>query len=295
MKARLLASIVLGVFALALTLSSFGQGAPAPLGQIKAVRVVGDVKVMRGPDNATIALQDNDVVNQGDVVLTAKDSSVVLVFSNGSTVSLAHDSRLTIDQFLQDPFGQEVKLADLTEEPSASHTKLNLTYGELVGNVKRLKGDSSFMVQTPVGAAGIRGTTFLLTYRPSGTGQAFFTLSTASGEVIFQGTTGTPVPVSANTEVVVEVTIDATTGAVQAVNVVSQNISAEAAQVITQQVTQAVEAVGTTTFTNPTPPAPEPTPPPPEPTPPPPEPTPPPPPPTPPTTPRTTPGDGQTG
>ena len=114
----------------------------------------------------------------------------MLVFSNGSTVNLAQDSHLAIDQFLQDPFGQEIKVADLKGEPSTSHTKLNLTYGELVGNVKKLKGDSSFLVQTPVGAAGIRGTTFMITYRPSGTGQAFFSLSTASGDIIFQGTTG---------------------------------------------------------------------------------------------------------
>jgi hypothetical protein len=283
MKARLFASVVLGVFAMGLALSVYGQGAPAPLGQIKAVRVVGDVKVLRGPGDTTIALHDNDAVTQGDVVLTAKDSSVVLVFSNGSTVNLAQDSRLAIDQFLQDPFGQEVKLADLKEEPSASHTKLNLTYGELVGNVKKLKGDSSFLVQTPVGAAGIRGTTFLLTYRPSGTGQAFFSLSTASGEIIFQGTTGEPVPVAAGKEVQVQVTIDSATGAVQGVQVVSQDISPAAQQTIAAQVTQALESVQTTTFTNPTPPTPTP------------EPTPPPPPPPPPTPPRTTPGDGQTG
>jgi hypothetical protein len=269
---------------MSLTLSAYGQRAPATLGRIKAVRVVGDVKAVRGADKSTVALHDNDVLTQGDTVITAKEASVVLVFSNGSTVNLAQDSHLAIDQFLQDPFGQEIKVADLKDEPSTSHTKLNLTYGELVGNVKKLKGDSSFLVQTPVGAAGIRGTTFLITYRPTGTGQAFFSLSTASGEIIFQGTTGEPVPVPANKAIEVQVTVDSTTGAVQSVQVVSQDISPAAKQTIETQITQALATVQTTTFTSPTTPAP--TPPAPEPPQNPVQPE---------TQPRTTPGDGQTG
>jgi len=251
-----------------------------PPGQIRAVRIVGEVKVVHSSNPAAIELHNNDALAQGDIVTTAKDSSVVLVFSNGSTINLGQDSRMAVDEFLQDPFSQEVKVSQLTNEPSASHTKLTLTYGELVGNVKKLHGESSFLVQTPVGAAGIRGTTFRLVYRPSGTGQAFFTLSTASGEVIFQGATGAPVPVPANKEVDIQVTVDAA-GNVQSTQVTSQDISPEAAQVIEQQVTQAVDSIKDTVF--PTtqnapggnqPPA---TPPPPQPP------------------PNTTPGDGQTG
>ena len=255
MKARLLSVFVLGVIAMSLTLSVRGQNAPAPqtaapaVGQIKAVRVIGDVKVMHA-DKTTVAIKDNDSVTQGDSIITAKESSVVLVFSNGSTVNLAQDSQLAIDQFLQDPFGQQIKVAELTAEPTTSHTKLNLTYGELVGNVKKLKGDSSFLVQTPVGAAGIRGTTFMLTYRPSGTGQAFFSLSTSTGEMIFQGTTGEPVPVPADKAVQVQVTVDATTGAVTSVQVQAADITPAAKAAIETQVTQALATVATTTFTS---------------------------------------------
>lgn len=256
MKVRLSAAFLLGVIAMGLTLSALAQGAQQPQtavpGKILAVRVVGEVSAVRGVDKATVTLKNNDPVTQGDVVVTGANSSVVLVFSNGSTVSLAQNSRLSVDEFLQDPFGQDIKVADLTAEPSTSHTKLSLTYGELVGNVKKLKGDSSYMINTPVGAAGIRGTTFRIVYRPSGTGQAFFSLSTATGEIIFQGTTGTPVPVPANQEVVAEVTINDTTGAVESVQVTTQGISPEAQQVIQQQVTQAVESLDTTTITSPT-------------------------------------------
>jgi len=109
----------------------------------------------------------------------------VLVFSNGPR-SASAGFKVSVDEFTQDPFAEDVKLSELKEEPTKSHTKLRMTYGELVGNVKHLNAKSTFDVQTPVGAAGIRGTTFRLVYRPSGNGQAFFTLSTASGTVIFR-------------------------------------------------------------------------------------------------------------
>jgi hypothetical protein len=246
MNVRLFALVAVAALGLAATV--FGQGVPTPVGQIRAVRIVGDVTVTHGSTQTTAALRDNDSLTQGDIVTTAKGSSVVLVFSNGSTINLGQDSRMSIDEFLQDPFSQDVKVSELADEPSKSQTKLALTYGELVGNVKKLHSDSSFLVQTPVGAAGIRGTTFRLVYRPTGSGQAFFTLSTASGEMIFQGTSGTPIPVPANKEVDIQVTINDATGAIESVQVTSKDITPEAAQLIEQAVTQVLESTKDTVF-----------------------------------------------
>jgi len=245
--------LVLGFVAIYLIPSTNGQqAAPVPgqgqiQAQIKAARVVGQVTVARA-DATTAMLNNNDPLSHGDVVITAKASSVVLVFSNGSTVSLGPDSKLAVDEFTQDPFDKDVKLTDLTEEPTTSQTKLNLTYGELVGNVKKLKGASTFQVQTPVGAAGIRGTTFRLVYRPTGNGQAFFSLSTGSGIVIFQGTTGVPIPVEANREVDIQVKINERTGQVESVQVTTQGISDEAKQAIEQAVTEAIQALEAAVF-----------------------------------------------
>ena len=249
MKAKLVSAIVFCVVVMSLTLGADAQGVAATVGQIKAVRVVGDVKVVHAANPTAAALSNNDAVAQGDVIITAKQSSVVLVFSNGSTMSLGQDSKLAVDEFLQDPFAEEGKVAETKEEPSTSHTKLALTYGELVGHVRKLKGESTFLVQTPVGAAGIRGTTFRIVYRPSGEGKAFFSLSTASGEVVFQGTTGTPIPVPADQEVVLDVKIDSTTGAVLSVEVTTQNISSDAKQVIEQQTSAALDAMKDASFT----------------------------------------------
>jgi hypothetical protein len=155
------------------------------------------------PGQASVALKQDDRVEQTAKINTGLNSSIVLVFSNGATTQLGADTELVIEEYLQDPFSEAVKVAELTAEPSQSRTKLALNRGELVGNVKKLKYDkgSSFIVQTPVGAAGIRGTTFRIVFRPSGTGQAFFTLSTAIGNVAFEqpaaggaGGAGTPAP-----------------------------------------------------------------------------------------------------
>src|SRR5690606_15011946 len=128
--------------------------------------------------------------------------------------NLAQDSSLSIDEFLQDPFGDEVSFSSMTSEPSVSTTKLNLSRGELVGNVKKLNADagSTFSVQTPVGAAGIRGTTFRIIFRPDGTGKAFFSLTTVEGNVVlFSGTVNMPSEVEVPDNREVEVLIDVQT------------------------------------------------------------------------------------
>lgn len=147
------------------------QQATAVIGRIIAVKVVGSVMVtdVRDPMRPH-KLVERGEVTQNQIVNTGDDSRVLLVFSNGATISLGPKSRLSIEEFLQDPFTQPVKVSELVDEPTTSITKLNLIRGELISNVKHLRRDkgSSFSVETPVGAAGIRGTTFQIVYRPTG-------------------------------------------------------------------------------------------------------------------------------
>jgi hypothetical protein len=172
-------------------------------------------------DGNTIILKNGTELTQGYVVNTGKNSSVVLAFSNGATLNLAADTSLAIDEFTQDPFAEDQSVSKLTSEPTTSKTKLNLSRGELVGNVKKLNYDagSSFSIQTPVGAAGIRGTTFRIIFRPDGTGKAFFSLTTLEGNVVLAaGTvnlpTETSVPDNKEVEGMIDVNVDAVTGAV---------------------------------------------------------------------------------
>lgn len=283
-------------FASLLCLDAQAQQASAP-GQIKAVRVTGSVTATK--DGNTITVVNGTELAQGYVVNTERNSSAVLIFSNGATLNLAQDSSLAIDEFTQDPFAEEISISQLTAEPSASQTRLNLSRGELVGNVKKLNYDagSRFDVQTPVGAAGIRGTTFRIIFRPDGTGKAFFSLTTVEGNVVLAaGTVNLPaetsVPDNKEVEVIIDVKVDPVTGALTlsmdaaAPVVIVRDASTINLSNISQVLQQIAEASAQTVFTSPTRTEPPP-------------PTtrsdeqPPPPPPAEPTTPRTTPGDGR--
>jgi hypothetical protein len=296
MHKKLLTWLWLFGFASLLCLETHAQQASAP-GQIKAARVTGTVTATK--DGSTISVVNGTELAQGYVVNTDKNSSVVLIFSNGATLNLAQDSSLAIDEFTQDPFAEEISISQLTAEPSASQTRLNLSRGELVGNVKKLNYDagSRFDVQTPVGAAGIRGTTFRIVFRPDGTGKAFFSLTTVEGNVVLAAgsvnlPTDTSVPDNQEVEVLIDVTVDPATGALTlsvdgaAPVVIVRDASTINLTNISQVVQQIAEASAQAAFTSPTR------------TDPPPPPTssddaPPPPPPAEPSTPRTTPGDGR--
>ena len=188
-------------------------------GRIVAVKVVGKVVAKNLADGTERNLFDNDVLGRQYTVSTGDDAKVVLVFSNGAMLNLGARSTLSIDEFLQDPFPQKIPLEGLQEEPSTSVTRLNLARGELVGKVKKLRQDngSSFIVKTPVGAAGIRGTTFRILFRPDATGRVVFTLSTDEGDVVFEAPDNAAVSVVTGMEIAVdvEVSIDVTTGVVR--------------------------------------------------------------------------------
>jgi hypothetical protein len=158
------------------------------------------------------------LVTEKSTVNVDKASTATLAFWNGSTVNLSENSSLVISQFLQDPFGVHKSATVLTEEPTTSVTKLDLVKGKVVCDVKKLRTDqgSSLIVNTPVGAAGVRGTIFAVSYvaDPGGGGKWTHTLSVTEGSVSLTDSKGNVTMVNAGQEVVasVRVTIDATTG-----------------------------------------------------------------------------------
>lgn len=246
--------------ALMLTLQAAAQ---TQAGAIKAVKVSGEVSRLDAAGVKSPVTEGQPLI-ETDTVVTGEDAGLVLVFMNGSSVKVGANSRLAIEEFKMDPLAENIAVASLKNEPSVSKTRLNLAYGEMVGNVKKLNTDrgSTFDVKTPVGAAGIRGTTFRILLRFEANGQVSFQLSTAEGRIVFAGTTqvagtgttteaGAAVEVSEGQEVAAVAQVNTVTGAVTAVQVTSvQPISAAATQAITTAVTQAIEqAVQATTFT----------------------------------------------
>ncbi|MBL9214342.1 MAG: FecR domain-containing protein [Opitutaceae bacterium] len=263
MKISALRLLFCAFVAIALSLNSWAQ---TQLGRIKAAKVENDVYKVSA-DGSRVKLQDGAELTQSDSVTTGAGASVVLVFENGSSVKLGAESSLKVEEFLIDPLEADYNPASAKNEPTKSKTALNLSYGEMVGDVKKLNTASSYSIKTPVGAAGIRGTIYRIVFRPASDGKAFFTISTAEGLVVMEGVTSQDIPVAEGKEVVVEIDVPDTPGAPVAEPVViTRDISPEVKAAIQVATTVIVESLQQTTFTPPTtspPPAPPPPPPPP--------------------------------
>lgn len=205
---KLLLGLCLTAF---LASSAYAQREP---GQIRVSLVKGEV-VKVAADGSATTLKRDDMLMQSDAVKTGKGARAIIVFANGSTLTVGSDSLLKIQEFMMDPLEKEINVADLKAEPNVSRTKLELAYGEVVGEVKKLNtaGGSTYNIATPVGAAGIRGTTFRIVFRPSGDGKNFtFQLSTAEGVVVFEGVSkgsGAALDVPQDQEIVITGDIDA--------------------------------------------------------------------------------------
>lgn len=224
-------------------------------GAIKAARVTGAVTKASANGTET-PLTENSILIESDSIRTAGGASVVLVFANGSSVHVGENSRLAIEEFKMDPLDETIAVANLTREPSVSKTRLNLSYGEMVGNVKTLNSASSYDVRTPIGAAGIRGTTFRIFLRFDGEGRANFSLATSEGLVNFvasgsvQISGGEQAQVPAGTEVTAVVTVDPNSGAIQSVTIQpTAPISTTAASAIQTAAETAVTTAAQVTIT----------------------------------------------
>lgn len=244
-------------------------------GEIRIARKVGKVTAKNTVTGNETDLVNGSVITQGNIVRTDVDSSVVLLFSSGASINLAFSSELNIETFTQGSFDSgNYEPAKEEAEPSVSTTNISLTRGELVGNVKKLKRggavESKFTVGTPVGAAGIRGTTFKITYRPTGDGRFTFSLTTVEGNVALAvGTVNAPpTAVMTNQEVVLNnVEVNAATNQVTATTSTGQTVVVAAAPpavaapastvaLVTTVATQLAQAVINVVFVSPTPPTP---------------------------------------
>lgn len=139
---RFLRSASASLLAFGLSVSAPAQSVP---GVIKAGKIEGEA-LRLAADGQSIPLKSGDVLIETDIVTTGKDSLVVLIFMNGSSVKLGASSRLAIEEFKMDPLAEDIVVSDLKQEPNVSKTSLNLAYGEMVGDVKRLNKASSYRI-----------------------------------------------------------------------------------------------------------------------------------------------------
>jgi len=107
---------------------------------------------------------------EGYVAQAGIGGKIVLLFSNGTVMTLQSQTKLKISEFSQEPFDAAGrKVSDLAEEPSKSNVKLDLNWGSIVVATKKLDRDSRLDINSPTGTAGIRGTQFQMSQAP-GTG-----------------------------------------------------------------------------------------------------------------------------
>lgn len=197
-------------------------------GKVVAASVAGDVEAVGPGSTEAVSLKARDVIGENHTVKVGTASATTLVFSNGATISLQQKSKLVISEFLQDPFSTPYVMEMETAEPTVSTTKLNLVEGEMVCKVKKLSTDegSSFTVDTPVGAAGIRGTIFAITFQPDtdGSGTGKYVLSVTEGVVSITDSNGNVSLITAGREIEISFRskVDEVTGEVTVMEILAQ-------------------------------------------------------------------------
>ena len=243
LRRLLIASLISALASLALGQSNRGYVRLKRIGPL--VKVEDNVSKEITREYAEQPAEEVRILENNTVITTGEGSSVILVFSNGATINVKADSVLNIKTFRQDPFAGSYDPSTATDEPAAtSRTEIFLERGELVGNVKKLNPKSTFNVATPAGAAGIRGTTFRVVFRPTGTGQAFFSVTTLEGDVgvtTADGTVAVPIGVLDGQEIEILVDVDDTTGVVTVSTPVAQIATATADPVVLASINEAVQ------------------------------------------------------
>lgn len=187
------------------------------------VEATGSVQIIEAPGQPARPVQKGDRVPEGAFLITGSDGRVDLAFSNGAFMQIQENSRFGVGEFQQEGYeyvfsnSQAVRKRDLEEsaadesiiatmdasedawnkmeqEPTTSVTRFELEYGTIIGESKRLRPGSRMDIVTPVGVAGIRGTTWRLTLQRvggPGSNQYRGTLDVGRGLVTFSNSEGT--------------------------------------------------------------------------------------------------------
>ncbi len=176
-----------GIFAAFFAVAA--QAADLAPGAYSAGTVRGDVSYKLAGSSDYQTLAPGVALPQGATIKTGANATAVLVFGSGSIVAIPANSEVELTKFEQEQFSGPIPV---NSEPSISNTEIRLINGGVTSKVAKLKKGSSYTVNTPVGAAGVRGTTFNVFYSEE---TREFSISTAEGLVVFSSD-GTDTPVA---------------------------------------------------------------------------------------------------
>lgn len=180
--------------------------AQSTLGTIRAFSVIGDVSLRNDQTREVVPLTVGREFTEGFTVITGSGSSAVLVQSNGSTIEVTEDSSMSVQEFLQDPYDTSMgRYSRLEADPSNSRTRLKINYGDVTGEVRRLRPGSSYNVDVPTGSAGIRGTIWRVVVRVNlDTGDISVVVTVPEGSVAFESDDGSVTNIDAGQEIEIE-------------------------------------------------------------------------------------------
>ncbi len=122
-----------------------------------------------------------EAVSVGTQLITGNGSRAILLLTNGTIFTMGEETKLVIKEFWQEEFeSKEDRVIDIQGEVSPSRIRIGLLNGEMIVEVKKLQHKSSFLIETPLGVAGVRGTEFRLFSQSK-----FFKLGVLEGRVDF--------------------------------------------------------------------------------------------------------------
>jgi hypothetical protein len=203
---KILTVISLAVVSLFLIASSRAFAAEGKPGNVRVLKVAGDVTCTTKSTSEVQPLKEGAFIQQDQVIKTGQGAQAILLFSNGTTITVEPNSAFSIDKFLQAPFASnDSDYQKLKNEPSISQTKVNVSEGSIVADVAKLNKGSKFDIATPVGVAGIRGTIIRVTVnRPGGGAPVSVTVDLPEGNVEFAVADGRTLTLADGTTVKIE-------------------------------------------------------------------------------------------
>jgi sulfatase modifying factor 1 len=128
-------------------------------GKVEVVPKINDRYADKDPDPREVIVGES--VGPGATLITGSGAEADLLLTNGTLAHLGENTKLVFTALYQKSFkGTKQKASELEKEVSPSRTALNLEEGDLVLEVRKLGKESSFLVETKIAQAGIRGTQF---------------------------------------------------------------------------------------------------------------------------------------
>jgi hypothetical protein len=180
-----------------------------------AVDLAGSPQLIEKEGAKPTLLKKGEKIPVGGTVLTKAGDRVDLAMSNGALMQIQENSKFIVGEFLQDSYefvftngavllprdvekfgadkaalmtlnASEEKWNELHSEPTMSKSKFVLEEGTMVANSKKLRPGSNMDIVTPIGTAGIRGTTWRLSVTRIGNSENFKgSLEVSEGNVVF--------------------------------------------------------------------------------------------------------------